>query len=131
MTNRSLRIYLLFTSIQTEMRPADPGAALRANLAAWRDLYTRRHRLFLGPEELRELVDLGRQLAAIERDYSRAPSPQIRQEAEREASAILALMERYLERLREPGQEPPVHLTTWTDRAAARRPLQPRSGRDR
>jgi hypothetical protein len=40
-------------------------------------------------------------------------------------------MERYLEQLHRPGQQPPVRLTPWRDPAAARTPLRPRSDRGR
>ena len=113
------------------MKQTDFGTVLRENLAAWRELYTLRRQLFLAPDQLRDLIDLGRQLAALQRDYSRAPTPQIRQEAAREARAVLALMQRYLEQLSRPGEPPPIRLTAWSDRAARHRPLPPRLDPDR
>ncbi|HEX9638919.1 MAG TPA: hypothetical protein VGB99_15415 [Acidobacteriota bacterium] len=110
---------------------SEVGAALRSNLTAWRELYTRRYQLFLGPKELRELVDLGRQLAAIQRDFATAPTVQIRREAETEARAILALMERFLERLQRPGEKPPIRLKSWSGQTATRTPLRPRPSRRR
>jgi hypothetical protein len=82
------------------------------NLRVWRELYRRRRELFLTPPQLRELVDLGRQLAALVSDLARAPTPQIRLEAIDGIGAVFVLMERFLSAVETPAA-PAIRLKSW------------------